>query len=128
MSGSGYTNSAPWAAPRNASMNPMAMLQAYRGGSSMNQLGQMNMPTARPAQYLPPGMGQQQSMPQGMPMMVPGIRNSNGLMGGGTSYGPGERGGPMDISSGGPMNQMGQMGNPNGPNGDNAGASSSGGK
>lgn len=40
------------------SMNPMAMLQAYRQGQSLQQVGKMNMPTARPAQYLPPAMAQ----------------------------------------------------------------------
>ena len=62
------------------SMNPMAMLQAYRQGQSLPQVSAMNQPTARPAQYLPPAMAQYTPPPAPM--------QQAGLMGGGPMGNP----------------------------------------
>ena len=65
------------------SMNPMAMLQACRQGQSLQQVSAMNMPTARPAQYLPPAMVDYQPPPVAAPAPI----QQGGLLGGGNPNG-----------------------------------------
>lgn len=65
----GPNGAGPAAPQADNSMNPMAMLQAYRNGAPMSQVSNMNMPAARPAQYLPPPM--QKFVPLSAPTQAP---------------------------------------------------------
>ena len=72
----------PQAQSAGNSMNPMAMLQSYRQGQSMQQVNAMNQPTPRPAQYLPPAMAPYTPPPAAAP-----TQQGGGLMGGGNPNG-----------------------------------------